>query len=620
MIKNRRKLLKLSIFKRPDYQNFALAFGSLPIAFMMLVSASIAVAVFSEDAWSFWECTTSRSIGHETYSTGRSENKLVVRCVNNDNEKSYVEGDGSIVMDSSHAEARTYLRWSVELDGETPKRYVKSACTTAGSESQMCFKEQEGTEAAAYSALGTTPVYWRLNTIAKDADGDGRSSVNPVALTVVGNEIPVSGNANKFIRAAANSANNGPLLHALANTNGLENIELVIDDVTVRSTGESVGSAGPDWEEQAAYATHIDTGGEPDQIKSYTVRVINGATVSGGRRNAATNTFGGGGIWVGDGGTSDRQTTRWSGPATVDISGGSTVESWASTGFGKYPRAVRIDLHNLNPNLATLRLTGGSTLRIRHPSAPQSWTDEAGKLKTNGENSPGIRVSSVDGYGSVRIDTPLAIETHGNDSPGISASFARLPDSLTVATREANLLEDGVSWGTIVWWTYAVGDTNAERLFGPDYSEGDEISATEGLTRADIARVYNGGTPPRAARGPFAGCEDCLNGPLSRLEVQRPDLYAKRTQIAQIVLNTMTDAQFLEYKRGFLRSGKNSPAAYLRHRDGSAGAGIVYEIDKKSKITTYGDNAAGIVASVAVPEISRTTIRIDDGDDFEADL
>ena len=270
--------------------------------------------------------------------------------------------------------------------------------------------------------------------------------------------------------------------------------------------------------------------------------------------------------------------------------------------------------------MATLKLTGGSKLGILHPSAPQSWTDQAGKLKTNGSNSPGIQVSYLDGYGSVRVNTPLAIETYGDDSPGISASFASKSDSLRVATQEADILQNGVNWGLVVWWTYATGDTNAERLFGPDYSEGDEISATEGLTRADIARVYNGGTPPSAARGPFAGCEDCLNGPLSRMEVQRPDLYAKRTQIARIVLNTMTDAQFLEYKRAFLRGGKNSPAAFLRHRDGSAGAGIVYEIDKKSMITTYGENAAGIVAEAAVPDFSRTTIRIDDGDDFETDL
>ena len=627
MIKNRKKLLKLSIFKRPDYQKFALAFGSLPIAFMMLVSASIAVAVFSTDAWSYWECTSTsgnaayqRHIGHETYTTGTASNKLVVSCVNNDNEKTYVEGDGSIVMDLSIPNPRTVLLWSVELDGNTPKRYVKGACTTAGRESQMCFKEQGGTDAEAYGALGTTQVYWRLNTIAKDADGDGRSSASPVALTMVGNEIPVSGNENKFIRAAANSDNNGPLLDALANTNGLENFELEIDGVTVRSTGASVGSTGADWEEQVAYTTHIETGGEPNQIKSYTVRVTNGAKVSGGRRNADTHAFGSGGIFVGDGGNSDRQTTGWAGPVTVDISGGSTVESWASTDFGKYPRAVRIDLYNSNPNLATLKLTGGSKLGILHPSAPQSWTDEAGKLKTNGSNSPGIRVSYLDGYGSVRVNTPLAIETYGDDSPGISASFASKSDSLRVSTREADILENGVNWGLVVWWTYATGDTNAERLFGPDYSEGDEISATEGLTRADIARVFNGGTPPSAARGPFAGCEDCLNGPLSRMEVQRPDLYAKRTQIARIVLNTMTDAQFLEYKRAFLRGGKNSPAAFLRHRDGSAGAGIVYEIDKKSMITTYGENATGIVAEAAVPEFSRTTIRIDDGDDFGTDL
>ena len=629
MIKNRRNLLKLSIFKRPDYQNFALAFGSLPIAFMMLVTASIAVAVFSADAWSYWECSSTsssaayqRHIGYETYNTGTGKKKLVVSCVNNDNEKTYVEGDGSIVMDFSIPNPRTVLLWSVELDGNTPKRYVKGACTTAGRESQMCFKEQGGTDAEAYGALDTTQVYWRLNTIAKDADGDGRSSASPIALTgVVGDEIPDdSSNENKFIRAAANSDNNGPLLDALANTNGLENFELVIDGVTVRSTGASVGSTGADWEEQVAYTTHIETGGEPDQIKSYTVRVTNGAKVSGGRRNADTHAFGSGGIFVGDGGNSDRQTTRWAGPVTVDISGGSTVESWASTDFGKYPRAVRIDLYNSNPNLATLKLTGGSKLGILHPSAPQSWTDEAGKLKTNGSNSPGIQVSYLDGYGSVRVNTPLAIETYGDDSPGISASFASKSDSLRVSTREADILENGVSWGLIVWWTYATGDTNAERLFGPDYSEGDEISATEGLTRADIARVFNGGTPPSAARGPFAGCEDCLNGPLSRMEVQRPDLYAKRTQIARIVLNTMTDAQFLEYKRAFLRGGKNSPAAFLRHRDGSAGAGIVYEIDKKSMITTYGENAAGIVAEAAVPEFSRTTIRIDDGDDFGTDL
>ena len=612
MNKNRKKLLKSSNFRRPNYQNIAFDFAFLPIAFMMLVSASIAVAVFSEDAWAFWDCTTSRSIGHETYSTGIDNNKLVVSCVHNENEKTYVEGDGAILMDLSEANGRTWLRWSVEMDGSTPKRYIKGACTTTGRESQMCYKEQEGTDAAAYDALDTTQVYWRLNTIAKDADGDGRSSASPVALTMVGNEIPVSGNENKFIEAAANSDENGPLLDAIANTNGLENFELEIDGVTVRSTGRG-------WAERAGYTTHLEAGGEPDQIKSFTVRLKNGAKVISGRSDAPSGTAGGGGIFLGDGFTSDRQDTRLSVPLTVDISG-SMVESWASTTAGQHPRGVLIDVHKLNSEVATLKLTD-STIRIRHPSAPQSWMDERGKLKTSGRNSPGIRVSSVGGYGSVRVDTPLAIETYGVDSPGISVSFASQPDSLREATRE--IIEGGVSWENVVWWTYGGGNNNEEKLFGSDYSEGDEISATTGLTRANIAGVFRGEAPPEVSGGAldrfWAGSTNRQNYPLSRMQVGSPNLYAVRTQIANIIENTMTDAQFLAYKKAW--TGRSNPAAMIRHRNGSAGAGIVYEIDKKSKITTYGPHAAGIVADFFADTTgSRATIRIDDGDDFGTDL
>ena len=612
MNKNRKKLLKSSIFRRPNYQNIAFDFASLPIAFMMLVSASIAVAVLSEDAWSFWDCTTSRSIGHETYSTGIDNNKLVVSCVNKENEKTYVEGDGAILMDLSEANGRTWLRWSVEMDGSTPKRYIKGACTTTGRESQMCYKEQEGTDAAAYGALDTTQVYWRLNTIAKDADGDGRSSASPVELTMVGNEIPVSGNENKFIEAAANSDENGPLLDAIANTNGLENFELEIDGVTVRSTGRG-------WAERAGYTTHLEAGGEPDQIKSFTVRLKNGAKVISGRSDAPSGTAGGGGIFLGDGFTSDRQDTRLSVPLTVDISG-STVESWASTTAGQHPRGVLIDVHKLNSEVATLKLTD-STIRILHPSAPQSWTDERGKLKTSGRNSPGIRVSSVGGYGSVRVDTPLAIETYGVDSPGISVSFASQPDSLREATRE--IIEGGVSWENVVWWTYGGGNNNEEKLFGSDYSEGDEISATTGLTRANIAGVFRGEAPPEVSGGAldrfWAGSTNRQNYPLSRMQVGSPNLYAVRTQIANIIENTMTDAEFLAYKKAW--TGRSNPAAMIRHRNGSAGAGIIYEIDKKSKITTYGPHAAGIVADFFADTTgSRATIRIDDGDDFGTDL
>ena len=611
MNKNKRKLLKSSIFRRPNYQKFAMELASLPIAFLMLVSASIAVAVLSEDAWSSRQCTTESRIGYETYNTGKSNNKLIVTC----DEKTYVEGEGNVYSNFSQASGRTWLQWSVELDGNTPKRYVKGACTTAGRESEMCFKEQEGTtDAQAYGALDTTQVYWRLNTI--------DPSVSPVALTgAVGNEIPESGNENKFIKAAANKDNNGPLLHVLANTNGLEHFELVIkgERVTVKSNGRGGTN-------QTGNMVHLAAGGyhPPNQMKSYTgiqsytVRVENKATVSSGRENADTGTFGVGGIFLGDAAyNNDSETTRWSGPLTVDISGGSTVESWASTTRGKHPRAVMMDVHKLNSDVATLKLTG-STLRIRHPAAPESW-DERGKLKTNGRYSPGIQVKSVGGYGSVRVDTPLEIETYGDDSPGISVSFASSPDSLREATQD--IVQGGVSWENVVWWTFGGGNNNEEKIFGADCTECDPMT---GLTRDQIAGVFRGEAPPEVSGGAldrfWAGSTNTQNYPLSRMQVTSPKLYAKRAQIAEIIVSDAMRGKLVEYKTNWLLSGKSSHAAFIRLRNGSADAGIVYEIDDTSKITTFGENAAAIVADFfAETDDSRTTIRIDDGNDFQTD-
>ncbi len=206
------------------------AFASFLVAAAILVcglGSVVYTAIYSEDAWSVVnvrECSSrvapvrlkypSRTgvdnhparIGYETYSTG----SFIVRCVNNADEKTYVNFDGNSdgypdstngmsgmnLIDSDGAifynlQPAAWNRdfsteWAVERETGTPdpadytppKRYVKKACTSDSS--QMCFVEDDRTSIPKVSDSDETlgGVYWRLLSVAKDTTGDHRSTAS----------------------------------------------------------------------------------------------------------------------------------------------------------------------------------------------------------------------------------------------------------------------------------------------------------------------------------------------------------------------------------------------------------------------------------------------------------
>ncbi len=693
------------------------AVASFLVAAAILVcglGSVIYTAIYSEDAWSVvnvWECSSrvgpvrlklpSRTgvdnhptrIGYETYSTG----SFIVRCVNDDNEKTYVsfdgnsdgypdstngmsgmnliDSDGSIFynLQSATTNRDSSAEWAVERETGTPdpgdytppKRYVKKACTSDSS--QMCFVEDDRTSIPKVSDSDETlgGVYWRLLSVAKDATGNHRSTASLPDLEMIGpagnREIPVTQNQGKFIQGkykdnlddSDNFLATVAVLEVLNNPNGLTDFVLEIDGVNVRATNQNFER----WNVPDVVLVHP---GEP--VTSVAIRVMNGATITGGRLATNRNSHGNSGIWVRHTAAEDM------GPVTVDISGGSTVEAWAMIREGDYPRGIRIDMDAANRNVATVRLRDTSILKIRNTSGHTGATGAVeptgtgindDEIQTTGADSSGIQVLYPRGLGSIRVGTPLKIRTGGDRSHGIEALLAATVDPLQTELQRLSAPSSygDIDFGDAVWWLYAWGNTKSNRLWGST-----TFSASAGLQLEHLERFFRHGistgtTPITYADGttvtvaqipgpseiapttdrrfydrlttagetPFAAPGDAdaaSKWPMVRMQSARPHWYANRIAIADAIKAIRESADGVARWNAWrqVQSFGDSVASFIRHRGYQQGAGLVYAISPRAKVLTGSDRAPGLVAVVDVSgqssEDIHTFIRIDNGGTF----
>ena len=702
----------------------------IPLFLPALALAFSSVFYHIEDAWTaeeHWECVQEapltrgasnhkRSIGVDTFKRGRSEGKLAIRCIDTAEEVTYrnfygsgdwqgvypnpnnggtILSDGAIthvlrssIDDGMNAEK---LRWAVErgsvvsngaFHGATsntamPKEYVIADCSNDDNSGKMCYRlavEADLTEQT--PAQLSQKIYWRLMDVQEKADGDRKSDLAMApAGTQTNTEFLVDGNEDNFIRGkymyketgtdedsfvntpADSDGNKNSFVgdSVLLNPNGLVNFELAIQNIKRDSSPvRTVQSQAAETDRNNIVQVNP---GSPFQ--SVTVKMTNSRMKVGGSGGLTNNGLTG--ILI------DNPESGWKGPVTVDLSGESSIETWAAQTNLRHTRGIRIGMSAGNNNVATVRLKDTSGIEVINDQS--SWGAEriddrpAGRLHTAGHQSPGIVVRYERGGGSVRVSTPLEIKTNGERSPGIQAVFARGQDPLVARTR-TDSWKNGMNMGTAVWSVYAAGNTDRNRLWGGttfSNSEGlnlkqvelffrygrtkggcldNDISATS-ASACSAANQYVAPVPAQgdvntldyttqlneAEKTPFDSPDDGVAagvGPMARLQHQFPDRFENRIRVADAIKALRTGQIGGSHAWNVFRQNYEFTSNYgvhVTHGDHQAGAGIVYEIDSGTKIYTSGDRSPGIAAIVAANAEAaandiRTTVRIGGEGDF----
>ena len=671
----------------------------------------------------------SQRIGYDTFKRSRSSgNKLIIRCVDDQSdtttsvtyrnfyEGTYSPGDypvrnqggtpttydasaiqsdgaiGFILRRGSGYWDYSRLRWAVEREGgagSMPKPYVQKACT-ADSE-KMCYVEATDADLAGKNLreLSDNFVYWRLMRIVPKTDGNRKSNIAEQPLVETADEARVEDNQDNFIQGSYIYLNPGSQSDSfsyvydsgngnrfigdsvLLNPNGLVNFELVLEDLRGEKAVKVANANGAHWSERDK-VVEVNPGGP---FNSVTVRVVNSEIVAG--QQGVTSTFRDGNSKGGHGIFISNAETGWNGAVTVDLSGTSKIEAWASKADGAFVRGIRIGMSG--NKMATVRLGGTSTIDIKNahastsPTLPAHIADEPesptgndrveGQVRTTGDNSPGIVIGYPRGVGSVRVNTPLSIYTVGADSPGISARFSSVSDPLLARTSTDSWR--GINFNGATWWTYAGGDTTKARLW-----DGNMYMASTGLTLEQVELFFrygmtkggcldDGATPAAsdctvgdsdyvaelptqsqvnygdyrtrllnagvAADDIFDSPDDGVAagaGPMARMQVDNPLAFANRIAIAD-ALKAIRDSmggtgQWNTFRQNY--NFRDNHGITVGHGGSQAGAGIVYEIGARTGVYTGAHNSPAISAYVSPPGSAsdvQTQIRIGDGSDFD---
>ena len=445
-----------------------------------------------------------------------------------------------------------------------PQRFVKRACP--GDSTKMCFTsigayrpdqdaKDEASDGKIYWLLlsrdeGLRPVSGTDRFTITDNNGnefeyDGRrGSNNPVGKRFSGNHsawFPVDDFSNSFIEAPEGFEPLAGLTNVvdISSPYGVLEQEFVIDGITVKPLAPDVSDPdNPTAVEDDAHglnpvaqAVTINAGfGYPWSIP-FTLTVKGGAVIRGGAIAADGQVFPQRAINL-----KNLDSASHSGDLTVDlvdgtVLGGTVVES------------------NRGPGKAVVKLRDGARIESFNAltAASPGSSVTPGTITISGDNSSGIVAGMSAGWGSARINTPLAIRTTGDGSHGVRLSFAS-EDILTSLLRKySERTGNSVTTTTLgKLLDLAVGDGNA--------SDATKIGA---LTRASILEALgaDGGTPNSRVR------------------------YWVRT------LNPDTGQQTIDAAIEFLKSGaitdeileggKQAYIAYLERGDFFRGSGIL---------------------------------------------
>ncbi len=458
----------------------------LPLTVALAIPAfvSIPLVYYSEEAQSaevYWECTqeaplavgavtgstaTKRSVGYNTFNSGRSSGTLTVNCVNTATEVTYenfggtndadypdstngmtganlIDSDGAITYFlRGSGEDANRARWAVEREGtgNPPKQYLIKACTHANNSGKMCYVEAETSDGLAdmTAAQLSERVHWRLMTITPGTTGNRKSAITltPLAAPADGENL-VEDNQDKFIRGMyeTDSGTTTAVDSVLRNLNGLVKFKMVIDGLSgdeerVRSASSTGGSAT-----EQENIVHIKPGGSFESVE---LQVTGGSVVTAGQpgvtNDGSASAKGSYGILVSD------AEEDWTGPVTVEVSGSSRVETWASKVDGKHASGIHIDMGSNNNNVATVRVNTDAAgtypnagLRVRssithQPNINGYQTDVPAGIRSRfdmyGPESPAVLVKYPGGDGSVRVNLGSAILTNRDSSSGIEVQLA----------------------------------------------------------------------------------------------------------------------------------------------------------------------------------------------------
>ncbi len=667
-----------------------------------------------------------RSIGVDTFKRGRSEGKLKIRCIDTADEVTYrnfytnpgpwysaypnannggtIESDGVITYTlrkdgASYFDAER-VRWAVErgsvavsgsgfhgttAKADMPKEYVVDDCTNAANSGRCYRLATEADLAGLTTEELSEKVFWRLMDVEEETGGNRKSGLATApAGKLTNTEYLVEENGDNFIQSKyiyRDLISENPNRYRFVteadghlfvgdsmqlNPNGLVKFELVIEDIKEDGSSSQnpklVHRAPGNFPESGDAIVAVNPGG---YFESVTVKMVNSRIKAGfqGRDDRGRV-----GISV------SHAEDGWKGPVTIELSRGSHIEGWISRRGGQYARGIYLDLVTGNNNVGTVRLSDASEIEMINTSvhcstcgATRISDRTATRLHTAGAQSPGIVIGYARGSGSVRVDTPLEIRTNGVSSPGIRAVFAEIVDPLKDRTITDSW--SGINLGSAVWWTYAGGNTNQDRLWGgPSYSPSTGLKLEQmelffrwgmtkggclddGTTVADsgcstgdtdyvaplpsyLTQVNYGDYRTRLLNAgvaaddifdsPDAGV-DAGAGPMARLQLQVPDIYANRRAIAEALkkIRELPGQDGVNawntFRANFVFS--DNYAVFVRHRDHQAGAGIVYEVNSGTKLYTSGDRSLGIGAHVdvsaeAATEDIKTFVRIGDGSNF----
>ena len=461
-------------------------YSVLPLTVALAIPAfvSIPLVYYSEEAKAvevYWECTQEapltvgattghkRSVGYNTFNSGRSSGTLTVNCVHTGTEVTYenfgggadsdyanypdstngmtganlIDSDGAITYFlRGSGEDANRARWAVEREtttGNPPKQYLIKACTAAGNRGKMCYVEATMSDGLAdlnADQLNSRKIYWRLMTITPGTDGNRKSAITltPLAAQVNGEDL-VEDNQDKFIEGMyeTDSGTATAVDSVLRNLNGLVKFKMVIDGLD--ADDERVRSAGGDATEQENIV-HIKPGGDFGEVE---LQVTGGSVVTAGQQGVTNDNMatskGSYGIIVSD------AEEDWTGPVTVEVSGASRVETWASKVAGKHASGIYIDMGSNNNNVATVRVNTDDAqpnyphagLRVRSSFAHQpdiigyeTGNEDGirGRFDTYGPESPAVLVRYPGGDGSVTVNLENRILTYRDSSSGIEVQLA----------------------------------------------------------------------------------------------------------------------------------------------------------------------------------------------------
>ena len=577
---------------------------------------------------------------------------------------------------------------------DMPKEYVMDDCTNAANSGRCYRLATEADLAELTTEELSEKVFWRLMDIEEKDDGDRKSGLAATpAGKLTNTEYLVEENGDNFIQSKyiyRDLISENPNRYRFVteadgrlfvgdsiqlNPNGLLDFELEIKDIgedgsTSPARNPKLVHRGPGgWPESGDSIVDVNPGG---YFESVTVKMVNSRIKAGYQ---GQNDRGLVGIHVG------QPEQGWKGPVTVDLSG-SHIETWVSRRDGKYARGIRISMGAENNNVATVRLRDGSEIEVVNTSGhcsganpPANTRNDCGatrrtlgartaaRLHTAGAQSPGVFVEYPRGGGSVRVNTPLEIRTNGENSPGIRAEFAPDLDQLEKITKQVDGW-NGINWHNAIWSVYAAGDTNKARLW-----DGNTYMASTGLTLKHMEMFYRWGitrggclgsgksvsdadcssgdsdyvdevpAPTQvlsstasyltqlnaAGKTPFDSPDDGYGpgtGPMARLQLQLPDRYDNRIAIAD-ALKMIRESDggvdsWNRFRQELGEAGTNSYAVFVATDNHNAG--IVYEVGSDTKLYTSGDRSTGIGAFVNVPRAEtkdiQTFVRIGDGSDF----